>query len=84
MCDCIKIVEKQILEQANCHPRNPKAFNISEGHWECISIFPKTKMFANYIIKYTFQKANGLRTKPKNNTLAIFFVFCPFCGEKIV
>lgn len=83
MCNCINEVEKKILEEINKNSEGRNEFNVTDGEFEHLSIYPKVKLFIKYLFKYSYTKKNGERSKPINHSINIFFSFCPFCGEKI-
>ena len=60
--------------------RNPKGYKIVEADWEYKSF--AGGLYSNYIFKSTFEKKDGTESRPKNEHVAIFYSYCPFCGKK--
>lgn len=81
MCNCINEVKALCKAQVE-KDSTEKGFSIEDIRWEYASIFPASRVYANIIIRSTFTKVNGEKSKPKNSHVCIHFAYCPFCGEK--
>ena len=81
-CNCIKTVPEKVVDYKTKKQNYPRGFKIVETSWEHSSIYPKARLYVNFIIQSTFTKVDGTESKPRNDTIAIFFTYCPFCGEK--
>lgn len=81
-CNCIKEVKEKVIDYMTNKKTNPKGFKIIETRWEHSTIYPKQRLYVNHIIQSTFTKVDGTESKPRNDTVAIHFTYCPFCGNK--
>jgi len=81
-CNCLDTVEPVILEKIKSNPKNPKGFEITEHRWEHSTIYPKRRIYTNFIIKSTFTKKDNTTSRETTGHVAIHFNYCPFCGKK--
>ena len=82
MCDCINKVKQMVADKVSSNERNPKGYKIDDIKWEHCTIFPKSRIYTNLMLRTTFEKKDGSTSKPRNEHVAIHFSYCPFCGEK--
>lgn len=83
MCDCIKTVKQAVIDKVSSNEHNPKCYKLEEVSWEHVTIFPKSRLYTNIMLRSTFEKKDGSTSKPRNEHVPIFFTYCPFCGEKL-
>ena len=81
-CSCLKDVQEKIIEHILESKNNPNGLKIIASDWEKKSWFPKVRLYANFIFKYSFTLKDGKTSQPKNSSMEIFFSYCPFCGKK--
>lgn len=81
-CNCIKEAKDKIIEYMNNNTKKPKGFKVISTRWERSTIYPKVRLYSNHIIQSTFTKKDGTESRPVNDTIAIHFTYCPFCGIK--
>jgi len=82
-CDCMQKTSLAIID----HFKKEKEYSgheVVEAEWEHRSLFPKVRMYVCFIIKSTFIKKNGTKSRIQNHHVNIFFTYCPFCGKKII
>lgn len=80
-CDCLHNTSELIKKRATDNSQR-SGYEIIEADWERISWFPKHRLFSCYIIKGTYKKKDGTKSKPVYDHVNIFFTYCPFCGSK--
>ena len=80
-CDCLKIVEDNVVKEI-AKRESRRNFKYDEACWEHSSIYPKVRLYVNFMTRGTFEKKDGTRSRPQNNFTSIFFTYCPFCGKK--
>ena len=83
VCNCLRNSEQLIQDKIKSRANNKNGYEIIDSEWEHKSIYPEERLYANYIIEYTFKNKQGITTKPKKEKIPIFFTYCPFCGIKI-
>ena len=83
-CDCINTVLKNATDHILKHElgrfTNPE---MKSSEWEYCTTFYEKRLYSNIIFKYTFEKANGSRSKVRNMHSSIYYSYCPFCGLKL-
>ncbi len=82
-CDCIPKLAENIKEKIKKDKsERVKGFNLIKGNWEHYSFYPKTRLYSDFIIESTFEKKDGSTSKPKKDSVSIFYSYCPFCGKR--
>lgn len=56
MCDCIKTVKQAVIDKISSNERNPKGYKLEEVAWEHVTIFPKSRLYTNIMLRSTFEK----------------------------
>lgn len=83
-CDCISKVAENIKTKITADKSESlKGYKLIEGNWEHYSFYPKVRLYSNYIIESTFEKKDGTTSKPKKDSVSIFYSYCPFCGKAV-
>lgn len=80
-CNCLEKSEKLIQEKlTEKNTAKDSSYKIVNGKWERQSFYPVTRLYSDYIIESTYQKKDGSASKPKKQSIAILYSYCPFCG----
>lgn len=81
MCNCIKEVSE--VGMKNLQDKFPTD-RIDHGQMLCVSfVFGETTHMATYNdlqYQHTPRKKDGTLGKPRNKTVALLHIFCPYCG----
>ena len=81
-CDCFsKVAENIKAKVTSDESKKQKGYNMLKGNWEHRSIYPKVRLYSDFIIESTFEKKDGTTSKPKKENVSIFYSYCPFCGK---
>lgn len=79
-CTCIDdLLEK--VKQRDLSEDKRNGYQVDRIYFEGQSILSK-KLSANVLIKSSFVKKNGERSRLINKHAVIMFNYCPFCGQK--
>jgi hypothetical protein len=82
-CDCIsKVAEKIKTKIAADKAKSENGYKLLGGEWEHHSWHPNNRLYSNYVIESTFQKKDGSASRPKKDSISIFYSYCPFCGKQ--
>lgn len=91
MCNCIKEIEKKIIE--NLKETNPtKTYNEELNRFEGTGFQNIAlgmganggyKLYHEFKIESSFTKVNGDQSNPKKEAISIYPSFCAFCGVKL-
>ena len=81
-CNCITEVAAKIKDKTGYSNREVKGYKIEDGRREHSSFYPFSRIYSLFIITSVFTKKDGTTSRPKKDTISIFYTYCPFCGQK--
>jgi len=80
-CDCLKKVSELAVKHVT-DTSTLKSFKVKDFRWKNSSIYPKQRIYSVIELNYTFERVDGNESKTKNDSISIFYTYCPFCGLK--
>lgn len=94
MCECIKDTNAKLIEHVStkCQEKNVEVeeLDYSQGLQNTAFMMNEekdmfditgTQLYTEFHYRFSFEKKDGSRSKPKLEKVKMLFTFCPFCGK---